>query len=189
VDKTKEIDLELFKNVQAGDEQAFTVIFNTYYEPLYRFAARFVREAEIAEGIVQEVFVKIWINKNKINIVYNVKTYLYTTVKNHCLNFIKQNKRISSLDEITEKRLININSPEEVYERNEKLKAINKAIERLPNRRKQIFLMKKYNELSYKEIAEILNISLNTVKTQMKRALKSLIKQLNHLRMIAFFSL
>ncbi|MFC2103128.1 RNA polymerase sigma factor, partial [Bacteroidota bacterium] len=141
---TKEIDLELFKKIQAGDEQAYTTIFNTYYEPLYRFAARFVKEAEIAEGIVQEVFVKIWINKNKINITYDLKTYLYTAVKNHCLNFIKKNKNIYSLNESTENLTKNVKSPAEEYEKDEKLKAIYEAIENLPDRCKRIFLMKKY---------------------------------------------
>jgi RNA polymerase sigma-19 factor, ECF subfamily len=187
VTDNKEIDLKLFKELQSGDEQAFTTIFRTYYEPLFRFAARFVREADAAENIVQEVFVKIWINRNKINIVYDVKTYLYTAVKNHCLNFIKQGKRLSSIDENTEKIITSVKSPEDEFEKNEKLKAINDAIERLPARCKKIFIMKKYDELSYKEIAEILNISINTVKTQMKRALKFLLRQLENMNSLIIF--
>ena len=184
----KEIELELFRKIQSGDEHAFTTIFNNYYEPLYRFAARIIREAEIAEGIVQEVYVKIWINKNKINLSYDLKTYLYSAVKNHCLNHIKKNKKFISVEETSENPSPGI-SVEEKFIKDEKIRAMNEAIERLPDRCKRIFMMKKYDELSYKEIAEILNISVNTVKTQMKRALKSLVKQLSHLKTIIFFIL
>ena len=124
---------------------------------------------------------------SKINIVYDVKTYLYTAVKNHCFNFIKQGKRLSSIDENTEKIITSVKSPEDEFEKNEKLKAINDAIERLPARCKKIFIMKKYDELSYKEIAEILNISINTVKTQMKRALKFLLRQLENMNSLIIF--
>jgi RNA polymerase sigma-70 factor (ECF subfamily) len=141
----------------------------------------FVRDPQIAESIVQDVFVKLWTNKENSKIQTSVKAYLYTAVRNHSLNYLKQAKKTISLlgeldyhDETT-------NSPETEFIEKETYAEVHKAIDKLPKQCRQIFLMKRYDELKYSEIAEILSISINTVKTQMKRAVKSLLKNLSHL--------
>lgn len=130
------------------------------------------------------MFVKLWINKNKIKIKHSVKSYLYIAVKNQSINYINKKSRLSSLDDklgITEVKGV---SPEEDSIKNEMYKAVHEAIDNLPDQCRKIYLMKKYDDLSYNEIGEILGISINTVKTQMKRAMKSLLKNLAYLRTI-----
>ncbi len=133
------------------------------------------------------MFVKLWINKNKIKIKHNVKSYLYTAVKNHSLNYIKQEKLFVSIDDDLKVAETQAVSPEEDLIKKNLYEAVHKAIGNLPDQCQRIYLMKKYDNLSYKEIAEILGISINTVKTQMKRALKSLFEKLAYLRVIIVF--
>ena len=185
--KIKELDLELFKKACNGDEQAFTTFFKNYYEQLYRFAGRFIKDEDAAENIIQDLFVQIWLRGSKIDIEQNVKAYLYTSVKNRCINYLKKSKLTFGLNMNSEAQTESIKSPEENLIEDEMFTAIHNAIERLPEKCRRIYLMKKYDELSYKEIAEILGISINTVKTQMKRALKSLLKQLENLSSIIMF--
>ena len=187
VKKIKELDLELFKKACNGNEQAFTTFFNNYYEQLYRFAGRFIKDSDAAENIIQNMFVYIWVRRTNINVEQNVKAYLYTSVRNQCINFLKKSKRTFNLNMNTEVQIESIKSPEENLIKDEMFTAVHNAIERLPEKCRRIYLMKKYDELSYKEIAEILGISINTVKTQMKRALKSLLKQLENLSSIIMF--
>ena len=185
--KIKELDSELFKKACNGDEQAFTTFFKNYYKQLYRFAGRLIKDADAAENVIQDMFVYIWVRGSNIDVVQNVKAYLYTSVKNQCINYLKKSKRTFNLNMNTDIQTENIQSPEENLIKDEMFTAIQNAIENLPEKCQRIYLMKKYDELSYKEIAEILDISINTVKTQMKRALKSLLKQLENLSPIIMF--
>lgn len=187
MNKIKELDLELFKKACNGDEQAFTEFFKNHYEQLCRFAGRFVKYEDTAENIIQDLFVHIWVRGSNIDVEQNVKAYLYTSVKNLCLNYLKKSKRISSLNINSEVQTEDIKSPEENLIKDEMFTAIHNAIENLPEKCRRIYLMKKYDELSYKEIAKILGVSVNTVKTQMKRALKSLLKQLENLSAMVIF--
>jgi RNA polymerase sigma-70 factor (ECF subfamily) len=187
VNKINDLKKGLFEKIQHDDEHAFSTLFREYYERLYLFAGRFVKDPQIAENVVQDVFVKLWINKNEIAITHNIKAYLYTAVKNHALNYIKQDKRLIPLEESLESTEAGNASPEEDFINDEHLKAIHKAVEDLPEQCRKIYQMKKYDDLSYKEISEVLGISINTVKTQMRRALKSLLIKLAYLRLIIFF--
>jgi RNA polymerase sigma-70 factor (ECF subfamily) len=89
-------DLEYLEKIHLGDTNAFSVLFRKYYEPLYQFAGRLVKDTQIAENIVQDVFVKMWINRENWHIKTSVKSYLYTAVKNSSLNYLKREKRITS---------------------------------------------------------------------------------------------
>lgn len=180
---------EIWFKIQCADENAFSTLFKDYYKRLYVFAARFVKDPESAENIVQDVFVKLWINKKEINITRSIKAYLYTTVKNQSLNYLEQNRRLISIDDSLNLPEPEIDSPEENIIKNENFKAIHDAIEELPVKCRRIYLMKKYDDLSYKEISEVLGISINTVKTQMKRALKSLSEKLKYLKLLLILTL
>ena len=154
---------------------------------MYLFAGRFVRDPQSAENIVQDVFVILWEKRDKLVIATNVKSYLLTAVKNHCLNYIKREKRLLTLDEQFDIIKDNSNSPEEEYIKDESFLSVQKAIDELPEKCRRIYLMKRYDDLSYNEISEILGITENTIKTQMKRAIKSLSQKLAHLKMVILF--
>jgi len=156
---------------------------------LYQFSGRFVRDVQVAESIVQDVFVKIWTNRETLNITSNVKAYLYTAVKNYSLNHIKQTKRNVGIDDVFESEFASEFTPEDSLVKSENHDAVHKAISELPNQCRTIYVMKKFDDMSYIEIGEMLGISVNTVKTQMKRAMKALTEKLQYLKILIIFFL
>lgn len=132
---------------------------------------------------MQDVFLKLWENGSDTKIHTNLKAYLYTSVKNTCINFLKRENLFSSFgeDDLADG---GYKSAYENFEHSEIQRQINRAINKLPDKCRRIFMMCKYDNLSYAEIAAIQNISINTVKTQLKRAVKTLAKNLSHLRSI-----
>jgi RNA polymerase sigma-70 factor (ECF subfamily) len=171
-------DLASWNKVRSGNRESFAIIFHTYYEPLYQFAGKFVNDTQIAEDIVQNVFTQLWRERENRNIERNLKAYLYKMVYNHALNYIKREKRTISINETDMLSADSNDSPEELLDRKELQLKVQQAIEKLPQKCGQIYRMKRYDHLRYNEIAEILGVSINTVKTQMKRALQSLLEQL-----------
>lgn len=168
------------QKVCEGNASAFAELFRKYYEALYRFATRFVSDTQVAENIVQDVFVKIWESRASLKIHSNVRAYLYMATRNHALNVIKREKRTVSIDGYTNFES-SLKSPDEQTIDKELHKAVHKAIAQLPERGRRVYEMHKFDGLSYSEIAEIQQVSINTVKTQMQRAMKSLHKQLSYL--------
>lgn len=173
------LDQVFWEKIRLGNTTAFSTLFKKYYEPLYQFAGRFVKDAQTAENIVQNAFVNLWTTRGHRHIKSNLRSYLYTMVKNLSLNHLKQEKNLLTINGRSNFQEKFDNSPEENVLRKEWHTAVHEAIDKLPEKCRLIYLMKRYDNLKYTEIAEILNISVNTVKTQMKRALKSLLKQLS----------
>jgi len=174
-------DLNCSEKIHQGDKDAFAWLFKKYYEPLYYFAGRIIKDPQASENIVQDVFVKIWADREVKQISSNVKSYLYTAVKNHALNYIKREKKL--MDPLGDQTYAdeNIRTPEESLIDNEIISKVRQAIEMLPEKCRRVYVMHRYDNLTYNEIAEIQQISVNTVKTQMKRALQKLSTQLAHL--------
>lgn len=171
-------DLELWQKIRLGDVIAFSSLFKSYYIRLYHFAGRLVRDVQAAENIVQDLFVVLWTERETLQIRSGLKSYLYASVKNRSLNYLRRQQRLVSHEEEPVQMKTYIPDPEEDYLQKEWETAVHQAINQLPERCREIYLMKRYDNLKYQEIAEILNISVNTVKTQMKRALQTLCKQL-----------
>lgn len=180
------MDLNYAEKIREGNVSAYSALFRKYYEPLYRFAGRYVKDPQIAENLVQDVFVIIWSKRENWHITSNVKSYLYTAVRNHALNFLKRDKRLLNMEEGTDYADSDIRPPDQELMDKEMATAVHNAINKLPPRCRQIYVMHRYDELKYTEIAEILSISINTVKTQMKRAMQSLSKNLTYLLSIIF---
>ena len=179
---TDQTGLEYWERIRQGDNTAFSQIFQKYYQALYQFAGRFVKDAQTAENIVQDVFVKLWTNRENCLITSSLKSYLYAATRNTALNFLSREKKQLSTEDLMSDRQDTTANPEERIIENEMIDEIHKAIEKLPEKCRYVYLMKRYDDLKYHEIAEILDISINTVKTQMKRALKSLLKNLAYLK-------
>jgi RNA polymerase sigma-70 factor (ECF subfamily) len=174
-------DPELWTQIRQGDVTAFSSVFKKYYPLLYLFAGKFVKDVQAAEHIVQDLFITLWIKRDSIQISSSLKAYLYTSVKNRSLDYIKQKGLTHLPVQDSAQHQDAVVTPEGQYLEKEFHRAVHEAIDKLPEKCRQIYLMRRYNDLKYDEIAEILNISVNTVKTQLKRALKSLQKQLAHL--------
>jgi RNA polymerase sigma-70 factor (ECF subfamily) len=167
--------------IREGDADAFKNLFETYCQALIYFAWRYVKNTQIAENIVQDVFLRIWLNRTKLNPALKIKSYLYKAVKNQAMQHLRKAKlenrkgSIQSPDSSTK-------SPEDVLDEKEIAISVQRAISELPSKCRLIFTMSKYSNLTYSEIAEIQNISIKTVETHMGRALKFLRKRLASLR-------
>jgi len=178
---------DITEKLSRGDEEAFSLLFRQQYEALCFFAHRFVRDFDAAEGIVQDVFVRLWDTREKLSIHTSVRSYLYAAVKNSCLNQIKRSGFSSPLEDQGEQSDSTMLRPDAKLESDEISRALEKAIEGLPSKCRQIFCLAKFDGLSYQEIAEIQNVSINTVKTQLRRALKSLSRSLHYLQILLLF--
>jgi len=172
-------DRNLIERIREGDAAAYECLFMNHAKALINFAWRFVGDAQTSENMVQEVFLKVWINRINLNPDLSIKAYLYKSVKNQALKFLRHAKVEGRRENIPipENRAF---SPEDQLNTKELESAVRKAVDELPEKRRLIFTLCKYDHLSYAEIAEIQKISIKTVETQMGRALKFLRKRLSH---------
>lgn len=183
-----DIEKNMLADIRKGDEKAFEDLFKSFFAELSFYAVRFVEDLDSAEEIVQDIFFNVWNNRAKLNVNTSIKSYLYTTVKNTCLNLIKHKKvenkykehfsRELHLDELDESKWMSTD--------NLQLK-IKNAINKLPAQRRKIFNMSRFDEMTYKQIATELEISVKTVENQMGSALKFLRKELKDFLPILVF--
>ena len=182
----KKIDSETIKQFKADDMSAFDIIYRKYSQKLYRFAYSIIKVKPDAEGIVHEVFIKVWKNRNKIDEYLSFESYLFTITYNTTISFIrkkvKENKYTEYLKSIQNPSIQNTIIPEIEYK--ELKDKSEKIIGLLPPRQKQIYKLSREEELTYKEIAAKLSISVNTVETHMERALKSIRKKLGDVSIV-----
>ena len=172
---TQENDLLLFDEVKKGDLPSYEIIFKRYYKELHRFAFTYVRDPSIAEEMAQEVFLYMWEKRKKIEIQTTLKTYLYSAVKNKCLNYIKlELPKQQSMADISEV-MLSVHSKLKDEGENEQLKKyIQSAIDALPKKCRQIFILSRNAGVTYDEIADDMDLSKKTVENQMGIALKKL---------------
>ncbi len=158
------------------DREAFEKIFREYYKRLHGFAYTYVEERTAAEDIVQSVFLKIWTDRKNWDPPGTVKQYLFASVRNEALNILRHEKIvIETRESVIESFREHHQAKKAETAETEALRLkIEEGIEKLPHRCRQIFLLNRRSGLTYTEIADYLGISINTVNTQMGRALKSL---------------
>ena len=158
------------------DAIAYKELFLLYHQRLVQFSMTITHSKESAEEVVSDVFLKIWTARNTLTRIENFHLYIYIITKNLSINrYLKEKKESSfSLDEI----VVNIKSvcadPEQLLITSEALKQIQKAIESLPPRCRLIFKLIKEDGLKYKEVAELLNLSVKTVENQMAISFKKI---------------
>jgi RNA polymerase sigma-70 factor, ECF subfamily len=185
-----QIERDIVDGIVEGDEMAFEGLFKSFFAELTIYAARFVEDRENAEEIVQDIFFNLWNNRLKLNINTSIKAYLYTTVRNTCLNLIKHKKVESKYREYFSRQLHEDElQPEDWMDGNELQEKITATIEKLPPERKKVFVMSRFDNLKYKEIAEKLDISVKTVENQMGKALKFLREELKEFLPLLIFLL
>lgn len=174
-DKTIHIDNLLVNQIMEGNEKAFRKLYDLYLNDLYRFSLSLVVLKPYAEEIVQDVFLKLWMNRKTLKPDLSIKSYLFTITRNGSISFLKKaanNKKMR--EEIFYKSQKQLNSTER-YVREAEIENIKEeALELLTPRRRQIFEMSRNDGKSYEEIAIILGISPNTVRNQMSMALETL---------------
>lgn len=172
------------------DDRAFEQLFKAHFKALHAYAHTFLRDEEMAEEIVQNLFMKLWQKRELIHARTSVKAYLYKCVHNDCLNHIKHVKIQEKYQEHT---LFTMDqhstSASQKVELSELESRLAQALRELPEQCRAIFQMSRFEELKYKEIAEQLGISIKTVENQMGKALRLLRLKLADFLvvMVAFF--
>lgn len=158
-----------------GNAKVYEALFKQWYQPLCYYAHSILHRQDDAEEIVQKTFYKLWDQREKMEIHSSIKSYLYKMVHNSCLNKIKQLKMQSGHHEqIAYFSEVSANHVEQTVVHNELNRQVELAIAELPERCREVFLLSRMQQLSYAEIAEKMQISPNTVETQIVKALKAL---------------
>jgi len=168
---------ELQTRVAKNDETAFTQLYLHFGKKLIHFSVSLVRSKEIAEELVEDVFVKLWANRGHITEIDNLTVYLYVAVKNKSLNALSQKAKeliAASFDYLDTTVDEFAADPYDLMITAEMMNRMHQAIESLPPRCKMIFKLIREDGLKYKEVGDILNISVNTIDVQMAIAVKKI---------------
>ncbi|MCR8559789.1 RNA polymerase sigma-70 factor [Mucilaginibacter sp. BJC16-A38] len=176
----KPIDGNSIKQLIEGNEDVFTSLYESYSEKVYRLAFRFLKDKALSEEVVQETFINVWLSREKLDPEGNMWLYLYVVAKRLALNSLRQACKSNDFVENLLNFMEEQNSTEEEVLARDLENFTGKIIEKLPRQQQLVFKLSRVEGLSYKEIAEQLNISPNTVKNHMVEALKTLRSQLRY---------
>jgi len=176
----KALEQKLIDGLKAGDEISYNQLFNKYYILLTVFACKYVEDSETAREIVQDFFVHIFEIRNSLIITTSLSSYLYQSVRNRCLNHISQIKvREGHLENLKISEASVTNLEDKIIEA-ELEHQIYQIVSQLPGQCQKIFKMSRVDAKKNGEIANILNISIRTVETQISKALKILRQELKN---------
>lgn len=180
-------DFTLAEKIRNGDRNAFEMIYSRYHHQLFYMAKKYVKSHDLAEDAVQNVFVKLWMKRGSVDPGRSIKSFLFTMLKNHLLNTIRdQKKEIVSVYEVNEKNLPHQNMTEDEIIYNEYQRYVRRGIRELPEKMREVFELK-ISGHSNSQIAEMLVISVHTVKTQFYHGSKFIRRYLkNHVDILLF---
>lgn len=175
------LESELIKLIKTGNQKSFEFLFRTYYSRLCTFAFGYTRQLESAQDLVKDVFINLWNKRETLEIKSNLSGYLFNSVKNACINYLQRDKNRMNLSiQELEYQKVKIQEPlsDDYPVANILVKELENIIysevENLPDACKKIFELSRFEGLSHAEIAEKLQISENTVKVQIYKALKQI---------------
>lgn len=164
-------DKELAALLKQGSEPAFNVIYTRYSAKLYHAAYKLLHNKEVCEDLVQELFVDLWSKRNNLEI-QEVRPYLYRSAVNRALMVLRAGKITLDLEAV--EMLISEHATDDLVIDKDMRKSIEQEIAALPEKCREVFILSRKEQLSHKEIASQLNISVKTVENHLTRALKSL---------------
>jgi len=158
------------------DQLAYRELFTSLYSYLFRFAKSLVKAKEPAEEIISDVFIKVWEKRKELEKIENLKLYLYVTTRNIAYNYLDKQKRTATnpLEDLQAEFTSLYFDPEQMLITADMMARIQKAVDQLPPKCKMIFKLTKEDGLKYREVAELLNISIKTVENQLTIALQKI---------------
>jgi RNA polymerase sigma-70 factor, ECF subfamily len=172
-------DTDIIGRIRQGDVGQFESLFRSSYVSLVRYAKSLIKDHDTAEEIVQDLFYRLWQDREKINIESSLNGYLFRSVHNKCLHHIEHSRVVERhAAEIAYRQTEIQESPSDILHYKELQDRIARILEKLPERCGQIFCMSRFEGLKYTEIAERLSVSIKTVESNMGRALKEFRKEL-----------
>lgn len=172
-------DSELVKKYIAGEEPALNELIQRYFRQIFLFAKTYVKEDREAEDVTQEVFVKLWKNIKKYDPEKKFKTWLFQITKNTCIDVLRKRKDLLPAGNIEEEQMLDSLAsiadknplPEEIFDSEQFTKNLEEILKTLPNSQRQAITLHLQQDMTFQEIAEILNEPLNTVKSRYRRGL------------------
>jgi RNA polymerase sigma-70 factor (family 1) len=190
-DKHSDYLYALIKSIESGNQLALEQLFRLYYDRLFYFAFSFLHARELSEEVVADVFFNIWKNRKHLSGINNIDTYLYKSIKNRSLNELnkKDLKQASvSLEEVFSMgEPIDASDPESKMITMEEVKKIQAAIDSLPEQCRLVFKLTREDRLKYKEVAQILGISVKTIDAHLAKALKKISQALKQNKIFLLF--
>ncbi|MEZ4896361.1 MAG: RNA polymerase sigma-70 factor [Saprospiraceae bacterium] len=180
-------DRELWEGIQNGKEEAFKQLFYRHHPAMVQVAYTFLQDESQAKDIAQDVFVRLWIKRRELQIQGECKPYLLAAIRNRCINELKRKKTLAF--DVTMEKAQTGNTPQDNLQVEDLERAINRIILRLPDACRTIFLMRRMEHLSLKEIATQLEISPKTVENQLTKAQKILAVSLKPLLLVIWILL
>jgi RNA polymerase sigma-70 factor (ECF subfamily) len=179
-------DEELMQEIKAGNMFAFDALYRKYNKKLYKFGFSILKSTEEAENLIQDVFLNLWENRHKVEKNSSIKSYVFTITYNSAISIIRKKARESQFIEYLKTlQDISVEPVNVELEYNELTNKLDEIIKELPKRQKEVYLLHKVEGLKYNEIAERLNISVNTIENHMSHALKTIRKKLGNYSLIA----
>lgn len=160
--------------IKNSDKKEFEALFGKYYGVLCTLAFRYLKDRDVAEDVVSQVFLRLWEQHDQIDFHASVKNYLIRSVHNQCLNEIRHGKVIEAYShsvEFSVSAAHDEHTPHAFAQETELEHIIQKTVDQLPSQCRQVYKLSREEQFSYQEIADQLNISVNTVKTQLSRGL------------------
>lgn len=166
-------DNRLTKKTKDKEEEFFDLLFEKYHRQLYLLALQYLRDEKLAEDAIQDVFLKVWQIRDRLDPSRSVKGFLFTTLKNHVLNMIRNKKRrnANTIEAGNIKSYTVENTEEEVL-LNEYWKIVEKGVNELPAGKQRVFRLRRMEGYTNREVASVLQISVTTVKSQLYKATK-----------------
>lgn len=187
---SQQLDAQLLAGLKDNSHGSYSILFQTYYKDLVLFAGTMIRDKSACEDIVQNIFLKLWNERETLEIETSLKSYLLRAVRNSCIDFIRHKKIVDNYanaifamdgDYTTEDYVLH----------SDLNKHLQKAILKLPEKQREAFVLSRFQDMKYKEIAKKLNIAERTVEDRISKALSQLRLELKDflLLVIIFFFL
>lgn len=174
-------DNSVFEKIRNGDDIAFSLLFDETYTSLCFFVNKYLSDMDKSRSLVQEFFVDLWINRTKLSIPHSPKSYLFSSVKNKTIDYLRKESKKGKLGEL--KEIYETTPFRDLVEEAELNDKINKSIQELPEKCRDIFILCRFEGLKYSDIAIQMDISIKTVEMQMGIALKKLRNKLSDYQM------
>lgn len=163
------------ENLRRGNISSFSLLFNQYYSGLVVYANQFLNSTENSEDVVHDIFASLWEMRQSLDPELYIKGYLFTSVRNRCLNYIEHLRvQTEYQKQILDKGDIGGSFTWDYFVESELSEIIEKALDKLPPQRKKVFKMNRFENKTATQIAEELNISPRTVEKHIEKALQSL---------------
>lgn len=172
----------IWEQIRNGSKQSLQELHNRYFNQMCLYAFKSVKESGVVEELVSDCFIKLWENRKKIKITTSVKHYIFLILRNSIVDYHRKKRYLTeSLETVPEP------ADESFFEEQKKYARLYSIIENMPEQRKKILELAVFDSLTYDQIADKLNISKNTVKTQMGRAYRYLKENLDRKEFMLFY--